>query len=71
MLQAFHGQFHKPGYQQGKTIGGKEKAPAGSITPAESNKVFLQKCKLVNGDYPPRSVTLELIDAAADCIREI
>lgn len=54
MLQAFHSQFHKPGYQQGKTIGGKQKAPAGSITPAESNKVFLQECKLVNGDYPPR-----------------
>jgi hypothetical protein len=54
MLQAFYGKFHKPGDQQGKTVGGKEKTPAGCITPAECDKILLQECKLFNNFFPSR-----------------
>jgi hypothetical protein len=67
MLQAFNGQFHKPGNQQGKTVGGKKKTAAGSITPAERNKVRLQECKLFNSDFPPFRMTSELKNTDADC----
>jgi hypothetical protein len=52
VLQSFHSQFHNPGYQQCKTVGGKKKTPAGCITPAERNKILLQECKLFNSDFP-------------------
>jgi hypothetical protein len=51
VLQTFHSQFHNPGNQQGKTVGGKEKTTAGGITPAERDKVLLQECKLFNNDF--------------------
>jgi hypothetical protein len=54
VLQTFNSQFHKPWYQQGKTVGCKKKTPAGCIAPAKRNKILLQECKLFNGDYPSR-----------------